>query len=450
MNTDTSHEQISSELFDCIIIGAGFSGLTVAYKLAKNGKRVLIVENEFQVGGLAADFEIQRGIWIERFYHHWFTSDIHITNLVKELQLESSIMELKSNTGMYFNRQIWKLSTPVDLIRFKPLPILSRIKLGLTIIKIRKISDWKSIEHLNIREWLEPIVGRRIYNAVWAPLVEAKFSSFSEEVSAAWIWKKLVLRGGSRRGGGQESLLYFQGGFGSLAREMANAIESHGGQILLGQAVTKINHDEYEVNSIISSTGIVLKAKQYVFTAAPQLLPEMMQTIKNNSWLKNLSKIQYLGNHCLVLVLNQSLSDTYWMNVNDPGFPFVGVIEHTNLVGTAQYDGKHIVYLSRYLDINDGDFALTDDEILQRAIPHLKRMFPLFSEKWLLNHYVWKSAYAQPITVRNYSKKIPNVKTPFNNLFLLNMAQIYPEDRGTNYAVRDATKLSEELLSQNG
>ena len=176
----------------------------------------------------------------------------------------------------------------------------------------------------------------------------------------------------------------------------------------------------------------------------------MMQTIKNNSWLKNLSKIQYLGNHCLVLVLNQSLSDTYWMNVNDPGFPFVGVIEHTNLVGTAQYDGKHIVYLSRYLDINDGDFALTDDEILQRAIPHLKRMFPLFSEKWLLNHYVWKSAYAQPITVRNYSKKIPNVKTPFNNLFLLNMAQIYPEDRGTNYAVRDATKLSEELLSQNG
>ena len=135
------------------------------------------------------------------------------------------------------------------------------------------------------------------------------------------------------------------------------------------------------------------------------------------------------------------------MNVNDPGFPCVGVIEHTNLVGTDYYGGNHVVYLSRYLDVGDQDFLLSSKEIFDQAIPHLKRMFPEFSENWVINYHVWRSKYAQPITVKNYSQIMPKVSTPFTNLFLLNMAQIYPEDRGTNYAVRDAIKLSEKLLA---
>jgi len=149
-----------------------------------------------------------------------------------------------------------------------------------------------------------------------------------------------------------------------------------------------------------------------------------------------------------VLRLKHSLSDTYWLNVNDPGFPFVGVIEHTNFDTSANYAGSHIAFLSRYLAVEDPVWAYSDEQYVDFALQHLQRMFPEMDPSWIVEHRVWRAEYAQPVTERDYSQYVPGSDTPFKNAYLSTMAQIYPEDRGTNYAIREGRKISEKILSE--
>jgi len=142
----------------------------------------------------------------------------------------------------------------------------------------------------------------------------------------------------------------------------------------------------------------------------------------------------------LVLELTQSLSDTYWLNVNDPSFPFVGIIEHTNFESPENYGGRHIVYLSKYLTHEDKLFLMNSDEVLNFALPHILKMFPKFDLQWIKKHYLWKEKWAQPVVTKNYSKIIPSEKGPLKGLYLCTMAQVYPEDRGTNYSIRNGKK----------
>jgi protoporphyrinogen oxidase len=240
--------------------------------------------------------------------------------------------------------------------------------------------------------------------------------------------------------------LYIDGGLGKLARIMSEKIEQLGGEIFCGENITKIRTSENKVVQVLSKTGRTYSAKKFIFTGAPSQLKSIMETEQFPEWIKNLDSIKYLGNVCLILLLDRSLSETYWLNVNDPGFPFVGVIEHTNLVSEKFYGDLHVVYLSRYIADDHRDYRSTDKEYLSNSLKSLKLMFPDFNEDWIKEFYVWRSPFAQPITSKNYSKIKPDLHTPFSNLFLNTMAQIYPEDRGTNYAVRNAESLAKVLL----
>ena len=153
-------------------------------------------------------------------------------------------------------------------------------------------------------------------------------------------------------------------------------------------------------------------------------------------------KISYLANVCLVLELDSSLSSLYWMNVNDPTFPFVGVIEHTNFEPTTSYQGRHIVYLSKYTDIEAPIYTMSSDELFRYALPFLQRMFPAFKESSVRAHHVWHARYAQPLVTVGYGATIPMHQTSLANAFIATMAQIFPEDRGTNYAIREGRRIA--------
>ena len=475
---------------DVAIVGAGFAGLAAAYELTKRGLSVQVLEADDRPGGLAGTFAFPDGVVVEKFYHHWFNSDAYVTDLVAELGLEGEVILLPSRTGMYLNGRLWKLSTPLDLLRFTALSLPDRVRLGLLVLKVRRITDWRSIEHLSIREWLEPLVGPTVYRVVWEPLVDAKFSVFAEAVNAVWMWKKLALRGSTRDSKGGEELAYFKGGFGRLAEKLAEKIREQGGTIDYGRRVTGVSvagasgadvpgagvpgaggsgsggsgsggsgsggsgsgagagsagaGAGVKITALETDAGSV-EADRYLLTPAFPVIADMLEGAAEPSWLATLRRVKYLGNMCLVLRLDRSLSDTYWLNVNDPGFPFVGVIEHTNFDSPANYAGSHIAYLSRYLATEDPVWAYDDDAYLAFALGHLRRMFPDFSEDWVIDHAVWRSEHAQPVTERGYSSYVPGRETPFSNLTISTMAQIYPEDRGTNYAIREGRDVARRL-----
>jgi protoporphyrinogen oxidase len=430
--------------YDVVIVGAGFTGLTAAYVLAKQGKRVKVIEADSTPGGLAGIFEFNDGVRVEKFYHHWFNNDVFVPELVKELGLEGDVILLPTRTGMYFNGRMWKLSTPLDLLRFKALSFIDRIRLGLLVFQVRKIKDWKTIEHLSIREWLEGMCGKSVYKVVWEPLINSKFSVYAEAVNAVWMWKKLVLRGSTRNDKGGEELAYFKGGFGRLAEALVTGIRAHGGEVTFNSAVQGLVTEGKQVTAVTTEQGAV-QGNKFLFTPSFPLIADMFKGVVEEQWLTKLRRVKYLGNMCLVLRLKHSLSNTYWLNVNDPGFPFVGVIEHTNFDTPENYKGTHIAYLSRYLATEDPVWEYSDEQYLEFALTHLKRMFPKFEKDWVVDYKVWRSEYAQPVTERNYSEYVPDASTPFDNALISTMAQIYPEDRGTNYAIREGRLIAEKL-----
>ncbi len=435
--------------YDVVIVGAGFTGLTAALEISKAGLKVCVLESEAEPGGLAGTFDFKNGARIEKFYHHWFTNDLYVPGLIKELGLEENVLYLPSKTGMFFNNQFWKLSTPMDLLKFRALSFIDRIRLGLLVFQARLIRNWKKIEHLSIREWLEPICGKNVYKVVWEPLINAKFSSHAEDITAVWFWKKLVLRGGTRNKKGQEQLAYFRGGFSKLSYAMVDAIKTLGGEVIFNSPVLYAVTNDNLVTGLQTARGLV-SGSQVLLTPAFSLIADIFSKsnscLENNVWLNDLRKVKYLGNACLVLQLKHSLSGIYWLNVNDPGFPFVGVIEHTNLDDQSNYQGSHIVYLSRYMAADDTTWKYDDQAYFEYAIPYLKKMFPEFRIDWVIDYKVWRTRYAQAVTERKYSEYVPSETTPYRNAFITTMAQIYPEDRGTNYAIREGRKISEKII----
>jgi protoporphyrinogen oxidase len=432
--------------YDVVIVGAGFTGLTAAYVLSKAGHKVRLIESDSSPGGLAGTFEFSDSIRLEKFYHHWFNNDVYVPQLAKELGLGGDVITLPTRTGMYFNKRFWKLSSPLDLLRFNALSLLDRFRLGLLVFQVRRIKDWKSIEGLTIREWLESLCGKNVYRVVWEPLITSKFSIYSDVVNAVWMWKKLVLRGSTRNSKGGEELAYFKGGFGRLAEAMVTSIRSNGGIVVFNEKVQEVDTQNNEVILIKTNNGIV-RGSRYLFTPSFPIIADFFTKTEERDWLNSLRRVRYLGNMCLVLRLRYSLSDTYWLNVNDPGFPFVGVIEHTNFDSPENYNGSHIAFLSRYLPTSDSVWTYTDKQYINFALEHLRKMFPKIDDSWVLEYRVWRSEYAQPITEKNYSQYVPGSQTPFKNAFISTMAQIYPEDRGTNYAIREGRKIADYIAN---
>ena len=418
-----------------VVVGAGFSGLAAAYELVQRGFRPIVLEAESEVGGLAAAFQVD-GARVERFYHHWFTNDQYVIELLRELGLEDRVLYKPTRTGMYFANQIYRLSTPLDVLRFPALPVSDRMRLGLTVLRARRVRNWREIDHLSAAEWLRRLGGDRAFRVVWEPLLRGKFGPHAEDVSAAWFWSKLRLRGGSRGARGEEQLAYFRGGFASLADELLDRITRGGGQVRLKTPALGLVTEKGQVTAVESEAGQI-QADAVILTPALPIIAKLMRPHVSPAYADQIGAIDYLANVCVVLELTRSLSEFYWMNVNDPEFPFVGVIEHTNLDQADPAGRRHIVYFSRYLPASDPVFGAPDDHVIRVTMPHIQRMFPEFEPRCVRGAHVWQARYAQPLVVRNYSQLVPPHQTPIAGVFIASMAQVYPEDRGTNYAIRD-------------
>ena len=428
-----------------VVVGGGFCGLAAGYELSKHGVQVTVLEADNDIGGLAGSFRVN-GVRLEKFYHHWFTNDEHITKLVDELETRDQVVFRPTRTGMYLANRFFKLSTPQDLLRFTPLSLLNRIRLGLLALRVRRVSDWQELESLTAAEWLRRLGGDEVFRVVWEPLLRGKFGEYAGDISAVWFWNKLKLRGSSRGSKGEEQLAYYRGGFAALADELARRVVATGGSILTNTPVQSLTVHNGRVTGVVAG-GREIPADAVLVTPALPIVADLLEPHVPGEYISRLRRVKYLANVCLVLDLDRSLSETYWLNVNDPQFPFVAVIEHTNFEPTSTYGGRHIAYLSKYLPPSDPVFAMSDDELLAFTLPHLKRMFPAFERNWIRDHHVWRAKYAQPVVERHYSRMIPSVDTPLQGLYLSTMAQVYPEDRGTNYAVREGRKVALTMLN---
>jgi len=433
MNKDNSKKHV-------VVIGGGFTGLAAAYELERRGIRVTVFEGAKDVGGLASGFMVGNTP-LERFYHHFFTIDSDLIGIIKELGISDKIIKRSTSTGMCFSNNLFRLSTPLDILHFKPLSVINRFRLGLLVLKARRYKNWQELDDLTAEEWIKSLCGDEVFRIVWGPLLAGKFGKYASKVSAAWFWGKIVIRGGSRSKTGGEQLVYFKGGFSAIADHIVRFITKSLSTVCCNNPVDAIEVKNGKVTAVICKDKTV-KCDAVIATPALPVISNILCPHVDKQFVNELLRIKYLANVCLVLELDRSLSDMYWINVNDLSFPFVGVIEHTNFVPSSSYSGSNIVYLSKYLLRESEMYCFNDEALLKFALPHIQRMFPEFKESWVKKYHVWRAEYAQPIVVKGFRHLVPKKETPISGFYISTMAQIYPEDRGVNYAIRDGRNIA--------
>ncbi|MFH1740385.1 MAG: NAD(P)/FAD-dependent oxidoreductase [bacterium] len=426
------------------IVGGGMTGLSAADELSQHGIACTVFEKDDLLGGLAGSFKVN-DVYLEKFYHHLFTSDTAAIGMIDRVGLGDRL-EWLPTSNCYFVNRIYRLSTPIDLLRFTAIGFWDRFRLGLLYVRTRFIHDWKSLEEITARDWLIEMAGEGVYKGVWEPLLRGKFGKYADEVAAVWIWNKMKLRGSSRGKKQEERLGYLRGGFGQAIDSWQRILQERGVEFSMSSPVSEIRIENSKATGIVVN-GEFRSFDRVLVTTAPEILSKMAPDLPPD-YRERLEKIKYLANVCLAMRIDRSLSDAYWLNVGDPTIPFTGVIEHTNMQRPERYGGAHLTYLSRYLDPDDPYYRMSAEGLLEAYLPHLQKMFKGFSREWVKETWAWGERYTQPVIGLNYSQLKPPFKTPVNDLWLCCMAQVYPEDRGTNYAIAYGQKVAEEMIGE--
>lgn len=424
------------------IIGGGYSGLSAGLDLARNGVRPTIYEAARVAGGLAACVKLG-DTSIEKFYHHWFNHDRDIIDLARELGLGKHLVRRATVTSTFRDDRVYRLSSPVDLMRFKPLSVIDRLRFGRMVLRSRAVKDYRKLYGVTARQWIIDTAGPAVYDVVWRPLFEGKFGKYADRISAVWFWSKLQTRGRSRSAKQSEELLYLDGGFERLTRAMTDDIVGNGGRIQLGCPVRKIRRTD-GAWEVLTDDGAQSFDQILLTTPTPismKLLDDFPDTYRARA-----GAIPYLGVTALMLVMNRPLSQTYWLNVNDTSYPFVGVIEHTNMQPPEAYGGRHIAYVTKYRDDSHETVGMGSQALLELWQGHLQRMFPEFETSCVDLAMSWRNSHAQPVILAGSEDRILPAATPLPDVWICNMAQIFPEDRGTNYAVRLGRRTAKQML----
>lgn len=426
------------------IIGAGIGGMAAAYDLRRAGRNVTIFEASGEVGGLAAGFKEPHWEWsVEKFYHHWFASDQHMLGLIDELGWKDDVIFPRPYTVMYHQGKFYPFDSILKAILFPGLGWgINKARFGLVGLYLRLGNNWRALEKYTTDEWMRRWAGNRVYELMWEPMLVGKFGErYARQVNMAWMWARLKTR--------TTRLGTFKGGFQAFADRFAARLQEMGVQIQLQTPVTQIAAHP-QGGLAVQVNGAEQRFDQVLSTTSPALLARLAPDLPP-AYLDGLLALKSMGAVVMVLALKHQLSTQgyYWYNLpKSAGFPFLALVEHTNYLKPEYFGGDHILYLGDYLETDHEYFRLSQDELLARYLPALSRINPDFKPEWVRKSWLFRTAYAQPIPLVNHSKNIPAIQTPIPGLYFASMSQVYPWDRGTNFAVEIGRRAA--ALMQNG
>jgi protoporphyrinogen oxidase len=424
------------------ILGGGALGLTLAWRLARAGERVVVYEREPLAGGLAAGFRIgdaqdaQGGPWLEKFYHHLFRTDRDATGLLAELGLAEKLYWGHPNTSSLIDGRPWRLDGALPVLKFSPLPVVDRLRLGAVAALMKALPNADPLEGVTASSWLRRWLGPRAYALAFEPLFRGKFGSYADEIAMPWFWARVHCR--------TAALGYLRGGFQQLYEALVAGIQLHHGEVRLGVAVDSARptaDDDWVVATDAGEERFARVVSTLPTRVTCRVVPDLPADFRARyDW-----GLAY-GAHCLILALDRRvMEDVYWLSIADEGYPFLAAVEHTNYISAENYGGRHLLYLGNYLPMDHPLLRSTPEEALEQFAPYLQRLNPAFSRDWIIDKWGFAAPFAQPIVTRDYRAHIPPHETPLPGFYLANMFQVYPQDRGQNYSIKLANQLAKRL-----
>ena len=425
------------------IIGAGAAGLAAAYDLTRAGHAVTIYEAAAEVGGLAAGFKAPHWDWtLEKFYHHWFASDHSILGLIQELGWSDQVLFPRPVTVIYYDGRFYpfdSMFTNMPWFLLTHFPPWDVVRFGISGLYLRLTSRWQPLEKVTADAWTRRWFGSRIYDSIWRPMLVGKFGEENlKVVNMAWLWARLHSR--------TTKLGTFVGGFQAFMDKFAGVVQGQGAELRLNSPVSRIAKNDAGTLDV-TAAGETRSFDAVISTSSPALMARLALDLPAE-YSEKLRGLKSMGAVVMVIALDRPLTKVYWHNLpKEAGFPFLSLVEHTNYMLPEHYGGDHLIYCGDYLAPDHEYFKLSLDELFERFAPALKRFNPEFDRSWVKDYWLSRTPYAQPVPPINHSQNIPEIRTPLKGLYFASMSQVYPWDRGTNYAVEIGRRTAKLLLA---
>jgi len=428
------------------IIGAGFTGLSAAWELIKSGHEVQVYEKDSIPGGLAAGFKDSEWQWeLEKHYHHIFSTDKAILQLLMEMGLSDLVFFQKTKTSLFYRNEKHQLDSPLSLLKFNPLSFINRCHVATVLASLKLNKKGVNLEGKTAAKYLKKRMGEKAWNILWKPLFEGKFGQYANEVNMAWFWARIFAR--------SQKLGYFTGGFANLALQMTKKLQEKKVQFKFSSKVLKLKplDGSWELSSKEEGKK---KSNKEVFdkiivTSTHPVLEKIVDLPKELK--KQHNRLQLLAAQTLVIALKKPFFEdqTYWLNINENKWPFLAVVEQTNFIDKDKYGGNHLIYVAKYLKQSSKEYSLTKQQLLDKYSPFLKKLSSSYRKDLVKKTWLFKNDYAQPISKVNHSAILPQMELSLPGLYWSSMQHIYPFDRGVNYAVDFGRKVAIILEEKN-
>lgn len=423
------------------VIGGGVAGLACAHHLARAGAEVSLFEASGLLGGLGTYFE-SGGLSLERFYHCMLPTDRHLLALLDEIGLGDQPYWKETSFGFMSEGRLYGLNTPMDLLRFAPLPMVDRLRVGITGVWGSLVSA-DGLDDITCEAWLTRLSGRRAFDTFWKPMLQAKFGDRYPQVPALWFWTRF----NREKGGKKERKGHLIGGYRRIARALADSLTGQGGQVHLNTPVRHLGLDDQGLPLLDVGQARPLAFDRVVYTGpVAALRPLLAGGALADGRLERDGDIDMQGVVNAVLLLRRSLSRHYWVATIDPQVPFQGIVESTTLMDRRETGGLHLIYLMNYLHRSDPAFARADRAILDDYLAGLRRLFPDLTNDDIVEAKVFRSPFVEPLYTLGFERRKPPVALHPGRVYLATTAQVYPEVTSWNGSAGLARKVVDQMM----